>query len=114
MKAAWSTTVGLVAILSLVVGVQAQDKGKDKEETIKGTITCAKCDLKVEGQKTCATVLKVTKDSKDTVYYFDKDAHSKYHKKVCMEPKKGQVTGTVSEKDGKKTIKVSKVEYDDK
>ena len=48
MKSAWATAVGLVAILALVVGVQAQDK-KDKEETLKGTITCAKCDLKVEG-----------------------------------------------------------------
>jgi hypothetical protein len=48
------------------------------------------------------------------VYYFDKKAHSKYHKNVCKTPKKGTVTGTVSEKDDKKIVTVSKVEYDDK
>jgi hypothetical protein len=117
MKTAWSMMVGLVAVLAVVVCVQADDK--DKEQTLKGTVTCAKCDLKVEGQKTCATVIKVAKDtkdkdSKDTVYYFDTDSHKKYHKPVCMEAKKGTVTGTVSEKDGKKTVKVSKVEYDEK
>ena len=41
--------------LALVVGVQAQD---DKEVTLKGTITCAKCDLKLE--KACHTVIKVS------------------------------------------------------
>jgi Family of unknown function (DUF6370) len=112
MRAAWPLMLGLVAILALVVGVQADDK--DKEKTLKGTITCAKCDLKVEGQDTCATVVKVTKDGKDTVYYFDTKAHKKYHKDVCKTPKKGTVTGTVSEKDDKKVVTVTKVEYDEK
>ena len=117
MKVAWRMALGLVALFAVIVAVQADDK--DKEKTLKGTITCAKCDLKVEGQTKCATVIKVDKnkkdkDSKDTVYYFDTDSHKKYHKPVCMEPKKGTVTGIVSEKDGKKTIKVSKVDYDEK
>ena len=102
--------LGLVAILGLVVCVQAADK----EETLKGTITCAKCDLKVKGQDSCATVIKVTKDGKDTIYYFDTKGHKKYHSNVCKEAKKGEVTGTVSEKDDKKIITVSKVEYDAK
>lgn len=110
MKTAWPMMLGLAVILALVVGIQAADK----EETLKGTITCAKCDLKVEGQKTCATVIKVTKDGKDTVYYFDSKGHKDFHGDVCKKAKKGSVTGTVSEKDGKKTIKVDKVEYDDK
>ncbi len=107
MKAAFSLVLGLAVVLALVVGVQARD---GKEVTLEGSITCAKCDLK-EADK-CQTVIKVTKDGKDTVYYFDDSAHKKNHKQVCTEAKKGKVTGTVGEKDGKKTIKVSKVEWE--
>jgi hypothetical protein len=112
MRAAWPMMLGLVAILALVVSIRADDK--DKEQTLKGTITCAKCDLKVKGQDTCATVIKVSKDDKDTVYYFDTKGHKKYHKDVCKKGKKGTVTGTVSEKDDKKIITVSKLEYEEK
>jgi|SRR5207302_2775934 len=92
--------------LALVVGVQAQD---DKEVTLKGTITCAKCDLKLE--KACHTVIKVKEGDKDVVYYFDKDASKKNHKEICTTPKEGSVTGVKGEMDGKKTIKVTKVEF---
>jgi hypothetical protein len=129
MKAALPKLLGLLAILALVVSVQADDKDKnqDKEKTLKGTITCAKCDLHVKGQTKCATVIKVaekgkgtkgtekgTEKEKVTIYYFDKQGHSEYHGDICKKPKDGKVTGTVSEKDGKKYIKVSKVEYDEK
>src|SRR5262249_41367354 len=70
--------------LALVVGVQAQD---DKEVTLKGTITCAKCDLKKESS--CMTVIKVKEGDKDVVYYFDKDSHKKNHKQICQEAKEG-------------------------
>src|SRR5690349_7731829 len=108
MKARWPMMVGLVAILALVVSVQADDK--DKEKTIKGTITCAKCDLKIKGQDKCATVIKVKEEGKDTVYYFDSKGNKQYHMDICKKAKKGEVTGTVSEKDGKKIITVSKLE----
>lgn len=90
--------------LALVVGVQAAD-----EVTLKGTITCAKCDLKLE--KACHTVIKVKEGDKDVVYYFDKDASKKNHKEICTTPKEGSVTGVKGEMDGKKTIKVTKVEF---
>ena len=57
---------------------------------------------------------KKDKDSKDVVYYFDTDSHKTYHGDICKTPKKGTVTGTVSEKDDKKIVKVSKLEYDEK
>jgi Cu/Zn superoxide dismutase len=114
MRAAWPTLLGLVAILALVVSVQAEDKDKNKEQTLKGTITCAKCGLHVKGQTKCATVIQVKdKKGKETVYYFDTASNKKYHKKICQESAKGEVTGTVSEKDGKKTIKVTKVKYEE-
>jgi hypothetical protein len=103
MKAAIKVGLSLAVIAGFLALAQADDK---KEEQLKGTVTCAKCDLKLIKGK-CATVVKV----KDTVYWFDADAHKKYHKAVCQEAKEGTVTGTVTEKDGKKIVKVSKVEY---
>jgi hypothetical protein len=107
MKVAWSLLFVLAAALFVVANVRADDK----EVTLKGTITCAKCDLK-EADK-CHTVIKVSEDGKDVVYYFDDAGSKKYHKKICQEAKKGEVTGTVSEKDGKKVVKVEKVKYDE-
>jgi Family of unknown function (DUF6370) len=99
----------LTLSLALVVGLATTMAEEKKEVTLKGTITCAKCDLKKEAK--CATVIKVTKDGKDTVYYFDADMHKKYHGDICNEPKEGTVTGTVK-KDGEKMIvTVSKLEY---
>src|SRR5262249_4411445 len=96
-----------VAVL-LIANLQAEEK-KDKEVTLKGTICCAKCELKESAK--CATVIKVKEDSKEVVYYFDDKAGKKYHSKICNEAKEGEVTGTTSEKDGKKIVTVSKLEF---
>jgi len=100
----------VVAAAALVLGgVHAGDKG-DKV-TLKGTITCAKCDLGKE--TTCMTVIVAPdKDKKDVTYYFDKDASKKFHGKVCTEAKKGTVEGVVTTKDDKKTIMVTKVTFE--
>jgi hypothetical protein len=107
MRAAISLVLGLTVALVVAARVSADDK----EVTLKGTITCAKCDLKQE--KTCHTVIKVSEDGKDVVYYLDDAAGKKNHKKICTEAKKGSVTGKVSEKDGKKVITASKVEFEE-
>ena len=104
MRAALSVVLGLAVALVVAAHVSAADK----EVTLKGTITCAKCDLGVESK--CATVIKVKEGDKDVVYYFDADAHKKNHGPICKTPKEGTVTGTVSEKDGKKVVTVTKVE----
>jgi hypothetical protein len=107
MQKAWRMLTVLAVAFALVAGLQAAD---DKEATLKGKITCAKCELKKADK--CTTVLVVKEKGKDVIYYFDKDGHSKYHDDICTEGKNGSVTGTTSEKEGKKTIKVSKVNYD--
>ena len=106
MRVAVSMLFGLAILFALVASLQADDK----EVTLQGTITCAKCDLKET--KACATVIKVKDKAtgKDVVYYFDTDSHKKNHSTICQQAKEGMVTGTVSEKDGKKTIMVTKVE----
>src|SRR5258706_12777576 len=78
-----------------------------EEVTLKGRITCAKCDLKVA--EACATVVVVKENDKDVVYYFDAAGDKKNHKDICKTPKEGSVTGEVSKDGDKQMIKVSKV-----
>ena len=104
MRAAFSLALGLAVALVVVAKVAADDK----EVTLKGTITCAKCDLGVESK--CATVIKVKEGDKDVVYYLDQKSDKANHSKICKTPKEGSVTGKVSEKDGKKVVTATKVE----
>jgi hypothetical protein len=103
-----SIALGLVVAMFVAVAVRAEE---DKEETLKGTITCAKCDLKKE--KKCATVIKVTKGDKDTIYYFDKDSDKKHHKTICTDPKKGTVKGTVKKEGDKLIVTVKDLKFDE-
>lgn len=82
----------------------AEDK---KEEKLTGTITCAKCDLKLKGVEKCATVIKVG----EKVYFFDEKSHKAHHGETCTEAKAGSVSGTVSKDGDKLIITVSKLEY---
>src|SRR5262249_18833934 len=108
MKTVCSQLVALLAVGMLVLGLHAAD---NKEVTLKGTILCAKCALK-EAKK-CQTAIQVKEGGKEVTYYFDdKGAQENYHENVCGgDRKEGTVIGTVAEKDGKKWIKPSKVEY---
>ena len=91
----------------LVGGLGAGDKAK--EVKLEGKITCAKCDL---GEtKACATVIVVTKDKKDVVYYFDKAGDKKHHGAICTSPMDGSVTGVISTEGKKNTITVKSVEF---
>jgi hypothetical protein len=100
---ALSTALGLLIVLSL----QADD-GREME--LKGTITCAKCDLK-EASK-CHTVIWIEGDhGLHFSYYFDEVADKKYHEKICRGPHKGTVRGNVTDRDGKKWIKVDKLQW---
>lgn len=107
------TTLSVLFVLAiacvLVTGLHAADKSK--EVTLKGTIMCAKCALK-EAKK-CQTVIRVKEDGKEVTYYFDdKGNKEEYHEEVCGGAKRqGTVTGTTFEKDGKKWLKPTKVEY---
>ena len=94
-----------LALAAFVAAAQARPDAK----TLTGTITCAKCDLGVESK--CATVIKVKEDGKDVIYYFDTKGDKANHKTICTAAKEGTVTGTISEKGGKKIITVTKVEW---
>ena len=102
----------LCSAVLLTAGLGAQDKkGDGKEVTLKGKITCNKCDL--NKSKKCETVIVVTDDKKkETVYFFDADSHKKNHGTICEAGKPGTVVGTVKDADKKKIVTVSKVTFD--
>lgn len=83
-----------------------------KTVTMEGTATCAKCDLGTE--KECTTVLQVKEGDKTTTYYLAGKADKEWHKKICKTPKEVKMTGTVSEKEGKKTLDVATIEMTEK
>ena len=98
----------ILALGWLACQAQAEDK---KEVKLTGTLMCGKCSLKITPK--CSNVLQV-KEGDKTVNYFldDQGAKEAYHEGVCGGDKvEGvTVTGTVTEKDGKKYVKPTKVE----
>ncbi|OWK37679.1 DUF6370 family protein [Fimbriiglobus ruber] len=103
----------VVGTLGSVQLLAADKPAADKEVKLTGTLVCAKCKLKAEGIKKCTNALQV-KEGEKTVTYFleDKGNGEGYHEDVCGGSEKANVTvvGTVSEKDGKKWVKPTKVE----
>lgn len=99
-----SVTICLTVLLALTFSAVAQNK----EVKLTGKVTCAKCDLKTE--KECATVIVAKDGGKDVTYYLDDKSHKANHDAVCQGGKEGTVTGTVSEKGGKKYVTASQVE----
>ena len=108
MRSLFVTSLALVVALTVAVALRAEEK---KEVTLKGQVMCASCELK-EGKK-CQTVVRVKDGDQEVTYYFkDRGAKESYHNPVCGGGRQdATVTGVVAEKDGKKWITPSKVEY---
>ena len=106
----------IVAAVAVAAGVWAFDpaaRADDKEMKVTGTLVCAKCKLNLEGVTTCTNALQVKEGDKTVTYLLDdKGNKEEYHEGVCGggEVKDVTVTGKLTEKDGKKTIKPTKVE----
>jgi hypothetical protein len=96
--------------LALVVGLAAVLPAAD-EVTLEGKIACAKCTLKKADAKECQNVLLVKDaDGKTAEYYIVVNEVAENFGEVCTATTQATVTGTVSEKDGRKWITASKVE----
>ena len=100
-------STALVGFVLNVIPSSAQEP-KAKEVTLEGTATCAKCDLGTE--KECTNVLQVKEGEKTVTYYLAGKADKVWHKQVCTAPMKAKLTGTMAEKEGKKTLTVTKVD----
>jgi hypothetical protein len=110
MKKLLTAIIATAFLVSFVSAVFAEDDAK--EVTLKGEALCAKCELH-ETDK-CKTAIRVKEDGKDVIYYAaDNEVAKKFHKNICQGPAKVTATGTVKEKDGKKIIKLTKIETAD-
>jgi len=86
----------------LVAGVGAQEPSKkdDKQQTFKGTICCALCELDLNLQF-CKPVIVVKEpaDKAGKVYGIDKQGDAKFDvdNKICVEAWEGEVTGVIGD-----------------
>ncbi len=105
MKSRTVIAIALVAVLGLATAAFAA------EMTLSGKIACAKCTLKKADAKACQDVLVVAGEKGATTEYYivKNDVEGKFGH-VCSGEKDATVTGTVTEKDGKKWLTPSKME----
>jgi hypothetical protein len=103
------TIAKLGVALALVLGLVALATAGD-EVTLTGKVMCAKCALKKADATKCQDVLVVTDGDKLAEYYVEKNPVATKFGHVCKGEKDAVVTGTVTEKDGKKWIAPSKME----
>jgi len=103
MKKILAAIIATAFLASFVTSVYAE------EQTIKGEAVCAKCELH-ETEK-CQTAIRTKEDGKEVIYYaINNDVAKAFHKTICQAPAKVTAVGKVEEKDGKKTIKLTKIE----
>ena len=90
-----------------------EDKKDEKKELkLEGELVCVKCVLAEKGVEKCANALRVMVEKKEVIYYLDdKGSKEDYHEACCQKAAKAKLTGgTLTEKDGKKTIKGATIE----
>src|SRR5689334_15509583 len=103
-----------LAALAVFVGWSfgaAVQAAPPKEVKLTGTLVCGKCSLKATPK--CSNVLQVKEGDKLVNYFLDDKGNAEsYHEGVCGGDKVEGVTvvGTLTEKDGKKWVKPTKVE----
>ena len=94
----------LSTILAVALPVFAADT------KLEGTATCAKCDLGIAEKCQAAVVVKTADGKTETYLSAPNDQAKALHKEICKAGKSATVEGTVSEKDGKKIITITKYE----
>src|SRR3954471_12113977 len=97
-------TFTIIAALGLSTALFAAD------QKLEGEAVCAKCQLH-QADKCRAAVQVKTADGKTETYLTEPNDQAKsLHSEICKGGKPATVEGTVSEKDGQKTIKITKYE----
>ena len=103
-------TLALLAGLAFAGATLTAPAADSKETTITGNMVCGKCTLH-ETEK-CQNVVQVTENGATVNYYLKQNEVSKaQHEAICHgDTEKVTVTGTVKEKEGKKTLTPTKIE----
>jgi hypothetical protein len=96
-----------IQLLATIAALGIAGTAFAKDVTFSGEGKCAKCALKKADK--CQNVVEVKDGDKVTTYYLKGAASDKFHKEICGETKKVDVTGEVSEADGKKWLTVSSI-----
>ena len=108
--------LSIIALSVLGLAVQADDTAKKAElvaaanTKIEGEGTCAKCDLKTADKCQNAIIVTGADGKKETLLCDANDVSKAFHKSVCKGAAKVTAEGVVTEKDGKKTIALTKIE----
>jgi hypothetical protein len=97
-----------MAAFALTAGISAAEEETAKPMTMEGTATCAKCDLGTADK--CTSVMQVKDGDKTVTYLLAGKAGGDWHSNICKGAKPVKATGTVTEKDGKKTLEVTEIE----
>lgn len=97
------------AVSICVLGLLLAARGDDPkaEVTLRGELTCGHCDLKKTDA--CQAVFVVKEGGREEFYYFPADFNARHGQDYCKERRDATVTGTVTEKDGKKVLTVKKI-----
>ena len=108
----------MAALAFSIAVVDAADKKKrdpNAERTIKGTLKCAKCLLKVDGVKSCQAALEIKrkdKDGKETtrvILIKNDDVSKAFHKEICKASIFSAVTGKFEGKGKARILVASKI-----
>ena len=110
--------LSLLAIAALGLSVQADDTATKAvvaaaaATKVEGDGTCAKCDLKIAGIDKCQNAIVVTgaDGKKETILCDANDVSKAFHSKVCKASEKVTAEGVITEKEGKKTIALTKID----
>ena len=110
--------LSIIALASLGLSVQADDTAKKAELTaaaaaatkVEGQGTCAKCDLKIADKCQNAIIVTGADGKKETILCDANDVSKAFHSKICKGAEKVTAEGVITEKDGKKTLAVTKIE----
>jgi hypothetical protein len=97
--------LSIVALSALGMTVFA-----DSPQTIKGEAACAKCELHVADA--CQNVIIVTgaDGKKENIFCEANPVAKAFHKTICHGPTNVTAEGTITEKDGKKYITLTKID----
>lgn len=99
-----------LALLSTVLALLSLSLYADDSTKIKGEASCAKCALHLTDS--CQAAITVTgADGKKEVILCDKNAVAKdFHGTICKSTANVNAEGKITEKDGKKTIALTKID----
>ena len=103
-------TLALLAGLAIAGAAMTVQAADSKETTITGNMVCGKC--KLHETEKCQNVVQVMENGATVNYYLKQNEVSKaQHEAVCHgDTEKVTVTGTVKEKEGKKTLTPTKID----